>query len=271
MTLRTHIAAERSARWFRCFRPRPQAAVLLYALPFAGGGAAFYRAWADRLPASVELRAVQLPGRQDRMAEPPAVDCAALCRSLASALRDDLSDRPFALFGHSMGALLSFELARELRRLGERAPVALGVSGWSSPRDRLPHGRYTTLSDAEFLTVVRRLGGMPQDVLDEPDLLSLVLPTLRADFQVVEGYSYREEPPLDLPMSVFGGVSDPFTERQGLEGWQQETTGPVTVRHYPGRHFYLTEHADAVAGAFLADLRAALAGSNPAPTEGGPR
>lgn len=269
MTLDTTSASERSLLWFRCFRPRPQATVRVYVLPFAGGGAAFYRTWADRLPASVELRAAQLPGRQDRMAEPPVTDCAELVRSLTDVLVDDARGRTFALFGHSMGALLSFEVARELRRRGAPAPVLLGLSGWSSPRGGLPHSRYSDLSDEEFLDAVRRLGGMPQDVLDEPDLLRLVLPTLRADFSVAESHRYRPEPPLDLPVSVFGGTADPFTERRGLEEWQRETTAPVTVRHYPGKHFYLADHADAVAEMFTADLRAARDLADGTRTDGG--
>ncbi|MHB9857125.1 thioesterase II family protein [Streptomyces sp. YIM S03343] len=254
---------QRTELWFRCFERRPYAVGRIYAFPFAGGGAAVYRGWVDRLPASVELRAAQLPGRQDRMAEPPVTDLAELVRTLADILLDDLADLdhgPFAFFGHSMGALLSFELARELRRRGGPLPVLLGLSGWSSPRGGLPHERYSGLSDQQFLFALRRLGGMPQDVLNAPELLRLVLPTLRADFAVVESHTYRQEPPLRQPMSVFGGISDPFTERRGIEEWRHETTAPVTARHYPGKHFFLLEEADAVAVAFAGDLSRALTG-----------
>lgn len=259
MTRPSLSSVRRDDLWFRSFASRPHAGARIYAFPFAGGSAAVYRGWADRLPSSVDLRAVQLPGRQDRMAQAPATDLAGLVRTLADELREDLTDVPFAFFGHSMGALLSFELARELRRSGGPQPVLLGLSAWSSPRGGLPHERYSTLSDEAFLEVLTRLGGMPQDVLAAPDLLRLVLPTLRADFAVVESHTYQEEPPLAVPMSVFGGTADPFTEARGVEEWRRETTVPLTVRHYPGRHFFLLDHSDAVAGAFAGDLATLLA------------
>nr|WP_237535452.1 thioesterase domain-containing protein [Streptomyces sp. SID3343] len=244
--------------WFRSFEDRPYAAVALYAFPFAGSGAAVFRPWTRHLPPMVELRAVQLPGRQDRIAEPPVHDCATLVTGLADVVESRLDDRPFAFFGHSMGALLSFELARELRRRGSPTPIVLGLSGWPSPRGGLPRVRYGGLSDAEFLDTVRRLGGMPEDVLNAPDLLSLIMPTLRADFAVVESHSFRDELPLDIPLSVFGGVADPFVEEGGLQTWRRESSAEVTVRQYPGRHFYLMDHFASVVSAFVGDLRAAL-------------
>jgi medium-chain acyl-[acyl-carrier-protein] hydrolase len=264
MTGRT-APAERTALWFRCFRPRPYAGVRLYVFPFAGSGAGMYRTWCERLPASVELRSVQLPGRQDRIDELPVTECADLVTALTDVLEADLlqgrqGEQPFAFFGHSMGALLAFEVTRELRRRGRRLPVTLGLSGWPTPRSGLPHRPYSHLSDEEFLLVLGRLGGMPDDVLGAPDLLQLVLPTVRADFTVVESHTYRHEAPLELPLSAFGGAADPFTVAGGLESWQQETSARVTARYYPGRHFYLLDQADAVAAAFVGDIRAALAG-----------
>lgn len=250
-------AVDRSQLWFRRFAHRPHAGLRVYAFPFAGGSAAVYRPWTESLPASVELCAVQLPGRQDRIMEPAPADCAELVGVLADVLEPERTDIPFAFFGHSMGALLSFELTRELRRRGRPLPVALGLSGWPSPRD-IPREGYADLTDEEFLRVLTRLGGMPDDVLNSPDLLHLVLPTLRADFRVVESHVYREEELLDLPLSVFGGTADPFTVHGALELWGRETTGKVMVRHYSGRHFFLLDHARSVISSFVGDIRAAL-------------
>ncbi|MEU1284235.1 thioesterase domain-containing protein [Kitasatospora sp. NPDC005856] len=252
------VPQDPAALWFRCFEPRPHAAWRLFAFPFAGSGAAVYRPWTVHLPSTVELRAVQLPGRQDRIAEPAEHDLAELVGRLADEIEPLLTERPFAFFGHSMGALLAVELTRELRRRGAPQPLALGLSGWPNPRGGLPRESYEGLSDEQFLDRVTRLGGIPDEVLAAPELLDLVLPTLRADFTVVESHVYREQEPFDLPVSVFGGTGDPFTVAGGLADWQYETSSATTVRQYPGRHFYLLQHAPAVLGAFAADVRAAL-------------
>jgi medium-chain acyl-[acyl-carrier-protein] hydrolase len=245
-------------RWVIRFRPRPEATARLYGFPHAGAGAPAYRAWAGLLPAAVELRAVQPPGRQDRIREPAFTDLPGLVAALADALGPELGELPFAFFGHSMGALVAFELARELRRRGGPLPVLLGVSAWRGPQVPRALPPVSDLPDPELVAHVRRLGGMPEPVLEEPELLASVLPTLRADYRLCEGYRYRPSAPLDRPISVFGATADPLAGPAELEAWAAQTTRPLSVRVFPGRHFYLLDRLAEVVGAYASDLEREL-------------
>ena len=210
----------------------------LFCLPYAGGGAAIYKGWAPLAPPALQIAAVQLPGREHRLAEPAFSGLETLVPSLLEGIRTHL-DRPFAIFGHSMGALIAFELARTLRRRELPSPAHLFLSGHRAPHlpDRRPP--IHALPDAEFWPALRKLGGTPDEVFAHPELMALIEPALRADFQLCETYAWREEPPLDIPLSVFGGSDDPNVERSELEAWRDVTRGPVTVEMLPGDHHYL--------------------------------
>ncbi|HEX2190639.1 MAG TPA: alpha/beta fold hydrolase [Longimicrobiaceae bacterium] len=225
-------------RWLVTPRPRPAAPVRLLCLPFAGGAASAYRAWPELMGEDVEVSAVQLPGREMRLREPPFDRVEPLVAALADVL-DPTLDRPYAVFGHSMGALIGFELARELRRRGRPLPVALVASGRNAPhlpaRDPLMH----PLPEPEFLERLRTFEGTPEAVLEHQELMQLLIPLLRADFAVNEAYTHREEAPLDLPLLAMGGDADPEVSREGLEAWSGYTTGPFTLEVYPGGHFFL--------------------------------
>ncbi len=186
----------------------------------------------------MQIAAVQLPGREHRLAEPAFSSLDALLPSLLDGIRTHL-DRPFAIFGHSMGALIAFELARTLRGGGMQSPAHLFVSGHRAPQlpDRRPS--IHALPDAEFWPALRSLGGTPDEVFAHQELMALVEPTLRADFQLCETHAWREEPPLDIPLSVFGGLDDPNVERSELEAWRDVTRGAVHVEMLPGDHHYL--------------------------------
>ncbi|MEV0170175.1 alpha/beta fold hydrolase [Streptomyces sp. NPDC050803] len=248
-----------TSSWFVPFDERPEASLTLICFPFAGASAPAFRPWLPLLPRSVALHAVQLPGRQDRMREPALTGHREIVQALADELEKQPPELPYAFFGHSMGALLSFELARELRRRGARAPVLLAVSGWPAPSGVPAHVPITTLPDDRFLAEVATLGGMPDEVLAEPDLIDVLLPSLRADFGVCERYRYEPGEPLDTRLIVFGGTQDPMSTMDGLRGWRAESTRPVRVRQYPGGHFYLIEHATAVVGAVVDEIRGVLA------------
>ncbi len=233
----------------------------LFCFPYAGGSGAVFRAWPKALP-GVDVRPVQLPGRAGRFREAPHTRVRALAVAACDGLQEHLGE-PFALFGHSFGALVAFELARELRRRGGPQPVHLFISARRGPRRPDPVPPLHGLSDDRFLAEVRsRYGGIPDAVLEEPELLALLLPTLRADLQAVETYTYEPEPPLEVPISAFGGLNDPWAGLEDLEAWQDETRGRFTLTRFPGGHFYLNESETALLEALGTQM--GLVGLSPA-------
>ncbi|WP_437647918.1 thioesterase II family protein [Sorangium sp. So ce362] len=230
-------ASSISDPWVGCPRPNPAARLRLFCFPYAGGGSSSYGAWWRGLPAHTELCAIKLPGREARLSEPPFERLTPLVQALATALERWLT-KPFAFYGHSLGALVSFELARELRRRGAPLPRHLLLSGRRAPHQPGPaplHG----LPDHEFLAWLRRMGGTPDEVLREPELLALFLPTLRADVAVNEVEPFVPEAPLDCPISAFGGLEDERAGRAELEAWREHTRGPFRVEMFPGGHFFV--------------------------------
>jgi surfactin synthase thioesterase subunit len=222
------------AAWVRRARP---AHLALFCLPFAGGGAGVFREWPGLLPAGVEVCPVHLPGRETRFAEPAIDDVHALVEPLLEGLLPHL-DGPFALFGHSMGGLIAFELADRLRWRGV-APAWFFASGVRAPhvppRTEPRHG----LPDDEFLASVRELNGTPPELLDNPEIMELMLPTLRRDFRLVETYRYRPRPPLESPIVAFGGRHDPDVTHADLEAWREQTTAQFELHVLPGDHFFI--------------------------------
>jgi medium-chain acyl-[acyl-carrier-protein] hydrolase len=168
-----------------------------------------------------------------------------MAEDAARALRP-LFDKPFAFFGHSMGAVLAFEIARLLRAESGPPPAHLFASGRQAPQ--LPHAAAPTydLPDDKFIAELRRLKGTPAEVLEQPELMQLMLPLLRADFEAVETYEYREGAPLDVPISVYGGVGDAEVSRAELDGWCRQTSGPCVVRLFPGDHFFVNTARDLI-------------------------
>jgi medium-chain acyl-[acyl-carrier-protein] hydrolase len=226
------------SRWFAHVKPNPQASLRLFCFPYAGGSALIFRKWVDALPSFVEVCPVQLPGRGNRLDEEPISCPDALVRAVAEALAPHL-DKPFALFGHSMGATISFELARLLRREGAVMPQHLFISGRRAPQvpDREPP--LYNLPEQELRDELHKLGGTPVEVLEHPELMEVMLPLLRADLTVAETYVCTAEPPLDCPISVFGGLQDKDVTREDLLAWAEHTTGRFTLRMLAGDHFFL--------------------------------
>lgn len=225
--------------WILCPRPNARARVRLFCFPYAGKGASVFRAWAHRMPAAVEVCAVQLPGREQRLREVPFTQMEALVEAAAEALRPRL-DIPYAIFGHSMGALTGFECARELRRQGRPEPLHLMVAARQAPNLPERHGPIAHLPQREFIVAVQqRYDGIPAEVMQNPDLLDLLVPTLRADIQLLEAYAYVSEPPLNCPITCFGGVKDREATIEHLDGWCDHTVAEFHVRMFPGGHFFL--------------------------------
>ncbi len=203
--MRTSAAPD---RWLAYRRPRPGAEVRLFCFPHAGGGASLFHGWADRLPPAVEVCPVQLPGRETRFGEPPINRLGPLVGALAEALLPHL-DRPFAFFGHSLGALIGFELARRLRRERGLEPVHLFASACAAPQRWGCVRPIHALPDAAFRKELRRLRGTAPAVLDNEELMEILLPALRADFALCETYAYGEDDPLSCPVTAVGGLRDP--------------------------------------------------------------
>ncbi|MET8008292.1 thioesterase II family protein [Nonomuraea glycinis] len=237
-------------------QPSP-AAVHLLCVPYAGGGAAVFRHWPALLPPTLAVSAIRLPGRESRIGEPPLADIGQMVTAAADDLAaDTATGRPYALFGHSFGALVAFELAREMRARDLPAPRRLFVSAHRAPDADAGTAPLGDLSDQEFLDKVTRYGGMPQEVLDAPDLLDMVLPALRADIDAAEGYRFVPGAPLNCPISVFGGRSDSVTPQAQLYGWRSHSVAEVDVRLFDGGHFFLHDHRTAVTTAIGAALGA---------------
>jgi medium-chain acyl-[acyl-carrier-protein] hydrolase len=240
-------------RWVIRPRPNARAHLRLFCLPFAGGGASAFRGWPAHLPPEIEVAAVQLPGREERLREPPFRDATALATRLVDALTPHL-DRPFGLFGHSMGALVAFELTRALRRAGAPLPTNLLVSARCSPRR--PHllPPVQGMSDGDMVAQLRRLGRTPDEVLGDPEILKIVLPLFRADLTLCESYVYTAEEPLDCPVSAFGGLHDEWIRRDDLAAWRVETKGAFRARAFPGGHFFLFDATARLLQAIAEDL-----------------
>lgn len=223
--------------WIHCFEPDPGARLRLFCVPYAGGGASVYRGWPASLPPGIELCAIQLPGRETRIAEPRFSRMGPLVEALREAVAPWL-DRPYALFGHSMGAEVAFELVRALRRTGGPQPRHLFVSARPAPqRPRRPPLHH--LPHDAFVAQLRRLGGTPDAVLASPELMELVIPVLRADFAVLETNGYQAEPPLDCPISAFHGVDDDRATEEDMQAWAAQTAAAFRLRAFPGGHFFL--------------------------------
>ncbi|MBX3328841.1 MAG: thioesterase [Nitrospira sp.] len=231
------LTASRLSPWI--ITPRPvTSGMRLICFPYAGGGASVFRSWADsEFLTDVEVCAVQLPGRETRMTEPPVGDVRRLVSMLCEALEPYL-DRPFVFFGHSIGALVSFELVRELRRTRGIEPSYLFVSGCPAPH-LTDSERICDLPEDEFLERVGRFNGTPPEVLNHPELMQLMLPALRADFSLRDRYVYREEPPLDCPIIAFGGMSDKHVNGVVLGSWRQHTRERFQLWLFQGDHFFL--------------------------------
>lgn len=214
----------------------------LYCFPYSGASASIYYPWLDILPNCIEICPVQLPGRGNRISEAPFTSLPALLNALETGLDPTFSDKPFAFFGHSMGALIGFELARRLEARYRTSPVYLFVSGHSAPQLPDESEPMYVLENGEFIEKLRSLNGTSEEILQDPELLELVLPILRADFELSETYNFIEGSPLECPICACGGLQDKFLDRDGLEAWKVHTTQKFSVRMFQGDHFYLNHN-----------------------------
>lgn len=244
--------------WALIPHPRPAARLRLFCFPYAGGGASLFSPWARELPAEVELVAVQPPGREGRLMEKPIGDL----NEMATAMQRELApwmDRPFAFFGHSNGGLMAFELTRRLRRAGRPLPRLLITSGRPAPQLPLLDPLIHALPDAEFMDTLRRYNGTPEEILANREIMELLMPMLRADFQLGETYQYTPEAPLALPLVAWGGALDMEVPAAHIEAWGEQAGGEFRFRMFPGDHFFLHGDRAQVLQALNEELRGVLA------------
>lgn len=239
--------------WVRTCVPRADARINLICLPHAGGSPSFYREWGAGLPGDVEVHVLRYPGRENRLAEPCIRSMAELADAVTEVIRP-FFDRPLVLFGHSMGASLMYEVTRRSEAAGRR-PALLIASGHPAPHRRITKNLYLG-SDAELLAQVRENSVPGQSALDDPGLRELLLPMIRADYQVIETYEPGDPAPVHAPLAVFRGAQDEDVSEAQAEAWAEVTEKGELYAHrvFDGRHFYLAEHQDDVLAAIAAEI-----------------
>jgi medium-chain acyl-[acyl-carrier-protein] hydrolase len=224
--------------WVITLKPNPQAKIKLYCFPYSGASASVFYPWIEILPPIFEVHALQLPGHSNRISEPLHTNIQQLIYEFSSVFQPEKNEN-YALFGHSLGSLICFEYLRFLRRGSFPMPKMLFVSGHGGPQIPDCNPQIHQLNDLDFHKKLREINGMTDDVLNNEELMELLTPIIRADFEICEKYIYKPEPPFDFPIIAFGGLEDPFVSKKDLEGWQEHTTQRFSVRLFPGDHFYL--------------------------------
>jgi medium-chain acyl-[acyl-carrier-protein] hydrolase len=232
--------------------------IRLMCFPYAGAGASAFRGWAERLTAGVEVFAAQLPGREDRWSERGISSLPELTERLAAEIHPALST-PFAFFGHSMGAIIAFELARALHSRSGEMPIRLFVSGVRAPHLPDPFPPIRHLPDAAFIAALQRLRGIPSEVSSNKELLNMLLPALRADITLFETYAYRPGEPLRCPISSYGARKDPRVPPKAILDWRSHTTAGFQFRFFPGDHFFVLHARDSLLRVLNEELSTAAA------------
>lgn len=246
------MAGHRRA-WFACPQPRRGAKVRLYCFPYAGQGASVFRGWSSLLPSTIELWVARLPGREQRISEQPYANLDSLVSAACEELGADL-EVPFAFFGHSMGALVAFELARRLRRYRWQLPSCLVVSAHRAPHLKDLRPPLADLPDGEFIGAMRGLNGTPPELFEHPELVDLMLPLLRADFKAVESYVHLSEQPLPCPIAAYVATDDSEVPSEQVAPWRVHTTGHYRMRVFPGNHFYLRDEMELLVPVLAQDV-----------------
>ncbi|NJN67348.1 MAG: thioesterase [Chloroflexaceae bacterium] len=234
-------------------RFKPDASLRLVCFPYAGGGTTIYRAWLDAMPAWIEVCPVKLPGREDRLFDPPHTNLNQLLAELAVDIEASVPV-PFAFFGHSMGAMIAYELTRLLHRRGRPLPVHLLVSGHRAPQ--LPDMRppISHLPDDQFMAQLSRMNGTPREVAEHDELMRMLLPVLRADFTLCDTYTYVPDVPLECPISALSGTDDAIANREKMEPWRKQTSGDFKLHVFAGGHFFLNTLQQLVIETVVKDL-----------------
>lgn len=246
--------------WLTFPRPNREAHFRLFCFPYSGAGTSIFYTWPKILAplSQVELGLIQYPGRESRLAEPCITRLPLLVEKIAENIQPYL-DKPFAFYGHSLGGLVSYELTRFLRRNGRPQPFHLFISSHAAPHLKDIEPAMYDLPDTEFKMRLEKLSGMKKEVLQNDELMQIVLPILRADFEICDTYTHHEENPLDCPISVYGGLQDQEVPNDSLKAWQTLTHSKFIMRMFPGNHFFLNEERqlliETIARELIADFK----------------
>jgi medium-chain acyl-[acyl-carrier-protein] hydrolase len=240
-------------KWFVCSQTKPKADSRIFFFPYAGGGPSVFSKWSAELPDNLEAQIAHYPGRGSRHNEPPVKSLSILIEELSRAIQP-LLDKPFTFFGHSLGGLIAFELARYLHNKVLPQPIILFISACGAPQIPDPHPPLHALPESEFLHSLKELNGIPQEVLQNKEMLKLFLPTLRTDFEMVETYQYTPGAPLDFPISVFGGLDDERVSRERLEDWTVNTNSHFKSQYFSGDHFFINSEKGTVIESIIAEI-----------------
>lgn len=218
--------------------PKPEADLRLFCFPYAGASSLIFRTWSKHLPANIEVFPVELPGRGTQMKLPPFHKLEPLVEVIVDSIKPYL-DKPVAFFGHSMGGLISFEVTRSLRRKYGISPSHLFISARRAPQIIHPYPPIYNLPQAEFIAKLRLLQGTPEAILENVEFMEIILPIIRADFAVLETYVYKHEPPLDCPITVFGGLKDEEASLNEITAWREMTNAKFSLKAFPEDHFFI--------------------------------
>lgn len=224
--------------WIGYTKPNPRASLRLFCFPYSGGSASAFRSWEHSLPPDIEIVPIQLPGRENRMREKPFMHLTPLIQTLLDVL-PPLLDKPFVLFGHSLGALICFELARQLQKQGGPQPEHLFVSAHRAPQRPLLQLPLHLQSDTNMLQELRNLNGTSEAILQNKELMDLLMPLFRADFSIYETYTYEHEEPLNCDITAFCGTRDTRVAREEMVSWRNQTDGHFILHTIPGEHFFI--------------------------------
>ncbi|HSG42928.1 MAG TPA: alpha/beta fold hydrolase [Anaerolineales bacterium] len=232
-------------KWFIAPQIKPEADTLIFLFPYAGGGPSVFSKWNNELPDNLEAHITHYPGRGSMYNESAIKSLSNLVERLTEAIHP-LLDKPFIFFGHSLGGTVAFELARSLRKNGLPQPNTLFISACGAPQLLNLHSPLHTLPDDEFVTSLKKLNGLPQEVFQNQEMLDLFLPTLRTDFELIETYKYLHDEPLNYPIIVLGGRDDPRVSREQLEGWATQTYARFESKYFEGDHFFINTAREAI-------------------------
>lgn len=227
--------------WFERVSQNGKVFFQLFCFPYAGGNGHIFRDWPLHLPKKVHLYSLELPGRGRRIAEPLADRLPSIVNEIAEAIHHEIRGT-YALFGHSMGAIIAFEVTRAMHGSNYRRPGHLFVAGCPAPQWPYKPRVISTLPHDQFIEEIRKLNGTPQEVIRNPELMNLLMPILKADFELIESYEYIIDDPLPCPITAYGALEDEYVPMEAVSAWKEQTSSTFIARALPGNHFFVHDH-----------------------------